>query len=169
MKASGSIAIGWLAALLCAAQLAAADLPRIGDWMGTPYLLVGGKPNAVWRCTRAVHAAASPRHWAAPSSKRRGRGSTGDLQAKDGGVLLMETAPDEFLATGRGLTIKVSRDPDTDHQIAGIAAAEEVTQSGADWNVAARLNGDQSNQGRQLSTSTNDVRIYRLRLYHAAP
>ncbi len=84
-------------------------------------------------------------------------------------MLLMETALDEFLATGSGLTIKVSRDPGTDHQIAGIAAVEEVTKSGTDWNVAARPKGDPSNQERQLSMSTHDVRIYRLRLYHAAP
>jgi hypothetical protein len=94
--------------------------------------------------------------------------STGTLLANDGGMLLIESRPDEFFVVGGGLTVKMSRDPDTDAKTAGIASIEEVSRSGAEWAVSARLNGDQSNQGRQLTMDSRKVRIYRLRLYSAS-
>jgi hypothetical protein len=92
---------------------------------------------------------------------------TNALLANDGGLLLLQSAPNEFLAVGAGLTIRISRDPDTDAQIAGIASIEEISKSGSDWKVEARLNGDESNQGRQLITDPHKVKIFRLRLYSA--
>lgn len=92
---------------------------------------------------------------------------TNELLATDGALLLLETQPGEFLAIGTGLTVRITRDPDTDTHVAGIASIEEVTRAGAGWTVKARLNGDQSNQGRQLTMDSKAVRIYRLRLYHA--
>jgi hypothetical protein len=83
-------------------------------------------------------------------------------------MLLIESRPDEFFVVGSGLTVRISRDPDTDSKVAGIASIEEVARAGADWAVTARLNGDQSNQGRQLSMNPRDVRTYRVRLYSAA-
>jgi hypothetical protein len=91
--------------------------------------------------------------------------SSGALLANDGSMLLLEAAPDEFLVIGSGLTVKISRDPDTDAKIAGIASIEQIEKAGPEWQVIARLNGDQSNQGRQLMMDTHDVRIYRLKLY----
>lgn len=41
-------------------------------------------------------------------------------------------------------------------------------ESGSEWVVTARLNGDQSNQGRQLTMDSREVRIYRMRLYSAS-
>ncbi|HEY3742593.1 MAG TPA: DUF5597 domain-containing protein [Bryobacteraceae bacterium] len=93
--------------------------------------------------------------------------STNALLAEDGGMLLIESQPNEFLVTGAGLTVRISRDPDTDARIAGIASIEEVTKSGGSWVVSARLNGDQSNQGRQLSMDSKRIRTYRLRLLSA--
>ena len=66
-----------------------------------------------------------------------------------------------------GLTVKMSRDPDTDARISGIASIEEVSRAGAEWGVSARLNGDQSNQGRQLTMDSREIRTYRVRLYSA--
>jgi hypothetical protein len=94
--------------------------------------------------------------------------STGALLANDGGMLLLESQPDEFFVVGSGLTVKMSRDPDTDSRIAGIASIEEVSRSGPEWLVSARLNGDQSNQGRQLTMDPHQVRTYRVRLYNAS-
>jgi hypothetical protein len=94
--------------------------------------------------------------------------STNAPMANDGGMLLLQSAPNEFLIVGAGLTVKMSRDPDTDGQIAGISSIEEVSRVGSEWNVVARLNGDQSNQGRQLTMDPRKVKIYRLRMY-AAP
>lgn len=93
---------------------------------------------------------------------------SGALQANDGAVLILQTVPDEFLAIGSGLTIKFSRDPDTDDKIAGIASIDEVAPDGSGWKVLEHMNGDQSNQGRQLSMDSHEVKIYRVRLY-AAP
>ena len=90
---------------------------------------------------------------------------TGKLQQDDGGLLLIESRPDEFFIVGAGLSVKVSRDPDTDDRYAGIAGFEQLTKSGAEWVVAARLNGDQSDQGRRLLLDAHDIRIYRVRLY----
>jgi hypothetical protein len=93
---------------------------------------------------------------------------TGTLLADDGAMLLLESGPDEFIVAGSGLTVRMSRDPDTDNQIAGIASIEQVSKAGSEWVVSARLNGDQSNQGRQLTMDPRDIRIYRLRLYSAS-
>jgi len=90
---------------------------------------------------------------------------TGELQTKEGGMLLLESSPDEFFVIGCGLIVKVSRDPDTDDWIAGIASIEQVSRDGAGWAVTARLNGDQSNQGRQLTLDPREIRTYRVRLY----
>ena len=87
---------------------------------------------------------------------------TGELEANDGGMLLIESQADEFFVVGSGLTVEMSRDPDTDDRIAGIASIEEVSPA------AARLNGDQSNQGRQLIMDPHEIRTYRVRLYSAA-
>src|ERR1035441_1433825 len=94
--------------------------------------------------------------------------STGSFLTNDGGMLLIESRPDEFFVAGGGLTVKMSRDPDTDGKICGIASIEEVSRVGVEWAVSARLNGDQSNQGRQLTMDPRTIRTYRVRLYSAA-
>jgi hypothetical protein len=94
--------------------------------------------------------------------------SSGTLLANDGALLLIESAQDEFLAVGIGLTIKMSRDPDIDTKISGIASVEEVSKVDSNWSVTARLNGDQTNQGRQLTMDPHDVRMYRIKLYSVA-
>jgi beta-galactosidase GanA len=87
------------------------------------------------------------------------------LLANDGALLLLESAANEFLVVGSGLAVQMSRDPDTDAKIAGIASIEEVSKAGSEWNVSTRLNGDQSDQGRRLIMDAHRVRIYRVRLY----
>jgi len=64
--------------------------------------------------------------------------------------------------------VKMSRDPDTDNQIAEIASIEQVSKAGSEWVVSARLNGDQSNQRRQLTMDPREIRTYRLRLYSSS-
>lgn len=93
---------------------------------------------------------------------------TDTLLADDGAMLLLESQPDEFFVVGSGLTVKMSRDPDMDSRIAGIASIEEVSRAGSEWTVSARLNGDQSNQGRQLSLDPREIRTFRARLYSAS-
>jgi Domain of unknown function (DUF5597)/Beta-galactosidase len=93
--------------------------------------------------------------------------NTGALESQNGALLLVANGPDEFFVIGIGLTVKISRNPDADAKVVGIASIEEVAKSGADWKVVARLNGDQSNQGRQLMLDSQEIRTYRVRLYTA--
>lgn len=87
------------------------------------------------------------------------------LAAQDGAMLAIEEAPDEFYIAGSGLTLSFTRDPDADDKIAGIGSIEEVTRTKESWVVGRRLNGDQSNQGRELPMDPKHVRVYRVRLY----
>jgi hypothetical protein len=92
---------------------------------------------------------------------------TNALAAKDGAMLLLQTGANEFLALGCGLAVKIRRDPDVDTKIAGIASVEQVSKRGNSWAVEQRLNGDQTNQGRQLSMDPREMHIYRIVLYTA--
>ena len=87
------------------------------------------------------------------------------LLTDDGGMLVLQTAPDEFLVIGSGLTVTFERDPDMDDKVAGIGSIEEVTRSNGTFSTLRRLNGDQSNQGRQLSMAPLQTRMYRVVLY----
>ena len=88
------------------------------------------------------------------------------LLTEDGGMMVIQTSPDEFLVIGSGLTVTFDRDPDVDDKVAGIASIEEVSRTDRQIKVMRRLNGDQSNQGRQLSMAL-ETRMYRVRLYAA--
>lgn len=87
------------------------------------------------------------------------------LGEKDGAMLVMETAPNEFYILGAGLTVDFQRDPDTDNQAAGIAAIDRLAFVNGNWVAQERLNGDQSNQGRQLLMDAHAFHVYRVRLY----
>jgi hypothetical protein len=89
------------------------------------------------------------------------------LLTDDGAMLVLQSDPDEFYVVGSGLTLSITRDPDVDSRLAGIGSIEEVSRSGANWTVVRRLNGDQSDQGRQLYMDPHQIRIYRVRLYAA--
>ncbi len=85
--------------------------------------------------------------------------------AADGAMLVMQSAPGEFYVLGSGLAVTFLRDPDVDDAIAGIAGIDELTWTSGGWTVAQRLNGDQSNQGRELLMDPHTIRLYRVRLY----
>jgi len=52
-----------------------------------------------------------------------------------------------------------------DNKLSGIASIEEVSHEEGNWQTLRRLNGDQSNQGRQLSMAPHQVHLYRVILY----
>ncbi|MGH8288856.1 MAG: DUF5597 domain-containing protein [Steroidobacteraceae bacterium] len=83
----------------------------------------------------------------------------------DGAMLVLQTSPDEFDVVGSGLTVSFLRDPDVDDRIAGIAAIDELTWQEGQWRIEQRLNGDQSNQGRELLMDARAIHLYRIRLY----
>lgn len=87
------------------------------------------------------------------------------LLTDDGAMTIIQSGPDEFYIAGRGLTLSFWRDPDVDSRLAGITTVEEVSKVNGKWEVARRLNGDQTNQGRNLNLPATQVRIYRVALY----
>lgn len=93
------------------------------------------------------------------------------LAADDGAMLILQSSPDEFYVLGCGLTVRIVRDADVDSNIAAIASVEEVSRLSGQWKVERRLNGDQTNQGRELLLNAHRPAIYRVKLYsiHAQP
>ncbi|HLH06181.1 MAG TPA: DUF5597 domain-containing protein [Terriglobales bacterium] len=87
------------------------------------------------------------------------------LLTDDGAVMVLEMKPDEFYLVGAGLTVSVFRDPDTDDRTAGIASIEQISKANGQWVVDRRLNGDESNQGRQLLMDARTIHVYRVKLY----
>jgi len=87
------------------------------------------------------------------------------LAAEDGAMLVMQAAADEFYVLGMGLSVNITRDPDTDSAIAGIASVEQVARVNGGWMVERRLNGDQTDQGRRLLMDAKTPRWLRVRMY----
>jgi hypothetical protein len=87
----------------------------------------------------------------------------------DGAMLIMQSSPGEFYIVGSGLTVSFLRDPDAepgvDNDVAGIAGIAELAWKDGGWTVAEQMNGDQSDQGRELLMEAHAMRLYRVRLY----
>jgi beta-galactosidase GanA len=88
-----------------------------------------------------------------------------NLLTDDGAMMILQSKPNEFFIVGSGLTVTFTRDPDADNQVAGISRVEQMSKVNGQWVVDRLLNGDQTNQGRQLSMAAHDVQIFRVRLY----
>jgi beta-galactosidase GanA len=89
--------------------------------------------------------------------------------ADDGAMLILQTSPGEFYILGSGLTVSFARDPDVDAGIAGIESVEQGSRASGRWTTQRRLNGDQTNQGRQLLLDPHREHMYRVRLYSITP
>jgi beta-galactosidase GanA len=87
------------------------------------------------------------------------------LATQDGAMMVLSSAPNEFLVVGSGLTITFARDPDVDDQVAGIADVEQVAYAGGQWVTERVLNGDQTDQGRALQLDPHAIRVYRVKLF----
>jgi len=87
------------------------------------------------------------------------------IVANDGAMLILQTSPGEFYVLGNGLTVSIARDPEVETGIAGIESVELVSRVSGRWTTERRLNGDQTNQGRQLSLDPHQPHLYRVRLY----
>jgi hypothetical protein len=86
------------------------------------------------------------------------------LLSTDGAMLVIEGGANEFYIAGRGLYVSFLRDPDVDDKVGGIASLEEIRRERGEWVTVRRLNGDQSNQGRELLMDGLDYRVYRVKL-----
>ncbi len=87
------------------------------------------------------------------------------LLSAHGAMVVMETGANEFYVAGSGLYVSFARDPDVDDRVGGIERIEEVRRDGDGWVTVGRLNGDQSNQGRQLQMGSEGFHVYRVKLY----
>lgn len=85
-----------------------------------------------------------------------------------GAMMLIERGAGDFDLLGMGLTVTVLRNPDVDNRIAGIAQVEQLAWQAGRWRVVQRLNGDQTNQGRQILLAAHHFGVYRVRLYSIA-
>ena len=83
------------------------------------------------------------------------------LLTDDGAMIIVQSTRDEFYIAGTGLTVTFFRNPDVDTAVGRIESIEEVSRSDGKWNTLRRLNGDQTNQGRQLLMPSHEVRVYR--------
>jgi Domain of unknown function (DUF5597)/Beta-galactosidase len=88
-----------------------------------------------------------------------------NIVADDGAMLILQSSPGEFDVLGCGLTVTITRDPDTDAAVAGIESVEQVSRVSGEWHVDRRLNGDQTDQGRRLLLDPHTPHIFRVRLY----
>lgn len=95
--------------------------------------------------------------------------TAGTPQTENGAMLIVQAAPNEFYVIGSGLTVSFTRDPDVDSGVAGIESVERVSRTSGRWVTETRLNGDQTNQGRQLLMDPHAFQIYRVRLYSFYP
>jgi hypothetical protein len=87
------------------------------------------------------------------------------LLTDDGAMIIVQSTRNEFFIVGSGLTVTFFRNPDVDNAVGRIECIEEVTRSDGKWSTLRRLNGDQTNQGRQLLMAAHEVRVYRVVLY----
>jgi len=77
----------------------------------------------------------------------------------------VQSSANEFYVAGSGLTVSFYRNPDVDSEASGIASVEEVCRVDGNWITLRRLNGDQTNQGRQLSIAPHQVQVFRVVLF----
>ncbi|MGA7157176.1 MAG: DUF5597 domain-containing protein [Acidobacteriaceae bacterium] len=90
---------------------------------------------------------------------------TKSLLTKNGAMIVIEGAPNEFYVAGSGMYVSFARDPDVDDRVSGIGSIEEVRREGGGWVTVSRMNGDQSNQGRALQMEAHGFHVYRVVLY----
>lgn len=83
----------------------------------------------------------------------------------DGAMLILEASSADFYILGSGLAVSFARDPDVDAGIAGIDGVEQVSRASGQWTIEKRLNGDQTDQGRQLLLDPREPHLYHVRLY----
>jgi len=80
-------------------------------------------------------------------------------------MIIVQSTENEFHIADTGLTVSFFRNPNVDSAVGRIESIEEVSRSNGNWSTQRRLNGDQTNQGRQLLMSAHQAWVYRVLLY----
>jgi hypothetical protein len=101
----------------------------------------------------------------APSPAQPAAGRAGQPAAQEpaGYGLVINTAPDEFLFVGTGMTVTFATDS-RGPKFAGIGIIDEGRFQGGKWIPGRRINGDESGSGNRLSVRTLD-QVMKIRLY----
>jgi hypothetical protein len=86
-----------------------------------------------------------------------------DLPGAHGGLIL-QLGPDEFIIAGTGMIMTFTSN-ERANPVAGIESIEEGRFVDGKWLRARVLNGDDSNQGRELRLTSGHFTIRRVRLY----
>jgi beta-galactosidase GanA len=77
------------------------------------------------------------------------------------GGLVIQTAPDEFIVAGRGITITFA----TEGGSVGLDLVRELRFEGGKWVDGRWLNGDQTHQGRHVRLPPTEFGVQRIKLY----
>jgi beta-galactosidase GanA len=80
------------------------------------------------------------------------------------GGLILQVGPDEFIVAGTGMIMTFGSN-DGSNPVAGIETVEEGRFARSEWKRGRVLNGDDTNQGRQLSLPSGRFVVRRIRLY----
>jgi hypothetical protein len=78
--------------------------------------------------------------------------------------LVVNTAPDEFLLVGRGLSMVAAPESDGP-RFAGFGSIDEGRYEKGIWIPGRRINGDESNGGTRASLRGPAIGILKIRLY----
>lgn len=89
--------------------------------------------------------------------------ATPPTQEPAGYGLIVNTAPDEFLFVGTGMTVTFATDS-PGPKFAGIGIIDEGRFQGGKWIPGRRINGDESGSGNRLSVRTLDLAM-KIKLY----
>jgi beta-galactosidase GanA len=81
------------------------------------------------------------------------------------GGLVIQIGPDEFLVAGIGMDVFFGTSGIAD-PIAGLERVDEGKYVNGKWVPGRRLNGDETNQGRQLKLPSGVFTLLRVKLYH---
>lgn len=92
-------------------------------------------------------------------------GKTDSAEYDSRGGLVIQTADDEFLVAGRGITVTFGS-PAGPSEGVGIEQATEGTFVAGRWQPGRWLNGDETHQGRHIRLPGDAFTVQRVRLYN---
>ena len=76
----------------------------------------------------------------------------------------MQLGADEFVVAGTGMILTFASN-DTINPIVGIESIQEGLYENGVWMAGRTINGDDSNQGRELRLPAGKFGVFRVRLY----
>lgn len=81
------------------------------------------------------------------------------------GALILETAPDEFIVAGTGVSLSIASDDPNEPQAHALTVRDGQFLDGV-WKPDRYLNGDETDHGTHVNLPMHDFGILRVHLYH---